>query len=134
MPFNIYRQIHKDGKKARGSEGDVDVTSSNSGSKDKTARPEEEKANEKLRTGPEAPGEGRDTLKEVPEKQEKNQSKGSEHAGDENLESAVHTCEECEKLGLSNRPAVRKVMMNGKETWLCETCLQSAGYEGEIEA
>lgn len=45
------------------------------------------------------------------------------------IKSESHNCESCyEDFGISHE-AVRKVSLNGRDHWLCSSCLESLGYE-----
>lgn len=38
-------------------------------------------------------------------------------------------CEECAELGIEDKPATEKKRVNGREKWLCDSCLKAMGFE-----
>lgn len=40
-----------------------------------------------------------------------------------------NVCEVCQKEMGTEKPATRKVPMSGREVWLCDLCLQAAGFD-----
>lgn len=51
----------------------------------------------------------------------------------ETKQNPEHVCESClEDFGIE-KPASRKVRMSGREKWLCDSCLQAAGYKEELD-
>lgn len=54
-----------------------------------------------------------------------------EHSGlrEEEKSTPEHTCEICKRDFGIEKPATRRVPMNGREVWLCDSCLQAAGFK-----
>lgn len=75
---------------------------------------------------------GDDSLRENSDQPDRPvEGKSAADSTEEGEQRPEHVCESCQEDFGIEKPASRKVRVNGREKWLCDSCLSAIGYGAE---